>query len=447
MYNIHQFYLGYDEATWDIGVIESLYSARIWSDYYARNYEANENFSFAQRIFFNSDLQIMVYVDQSDENTVYRIGDGYAQFHYTSVITGKGDDTIIGHKGKDVIFTDSGNDDISTGAGADDIFAGDGNDTIRAGDGDDRIYGGTGNDLIYGGTGNNVYIGGAGDDHMIDEGNGNNLFIGGSGMDIINIGGGSNAVYIEPQNSENYWGYDYVTGFGADDLLMMKGLWSFKGTLEEAQEELGFSIVERDGDTLIYGTRANGSDELVVILKDFIGITAENFGLKTPPAPLNKIPGTEKDDGIDGTELGDLITALAGADWVKAGDGNDTVHGGDGNDRIHGQSGDDTLFGGNGDDQLNGGFNNDILVDGAGIDTGWFIYRVDGESYETTQANLKLKANAGRKFKVQTEGGEEIITKRFWADLNNNGVKDDDDEYDYYTGIENFVIHGGGGND
>ena len=131
--------------------------------------------------------------------------------------------------------------------------------------------------------------------------------------------------------------------------------------------------------------------------------------------------------------------------------GSDKVHTGAGDDLIRGGAGDDQLLGGDGDDVIYGDEGNDVLIGGEGdADIGFFLYSnlVSDAQSPVLTVDLKLKANGGRKIKKTPEGStEEMTFNRFWVDLNNNGKKDDADEYDYYTGIENFFIRGGLGND
>lgn len=99
----------------------------------------------------------------------------------------------------------------------------------------------------------------------------------------------------------------------------------------------------------------------------------------------------------------------SGNDHVYGNIGNDKVHTGAGNDLISGGAGNDQLIGGDGDDYLRGDQGNDLLLGGDGTDTGFFTYK-----NANVEADLKFKANSGRKFKKQVEeGGEEVAFYRF----------------------------------
>ena len=452
--------------------------------------------------------------DTTNYDVGWRWGTGYSS---TKVFLGDGDDRIYGNLSSDKVHTGAGNDYIRGGAGNDQLLGGDGDDIIYGDEGNDILFGGNGNDTIYAGTGStvryygtkvfprvglsdnyysdgdDVLLGGDGDDTLIDTGTGNNVFAGGRGMDLIHMGRGQNVVVIDPAQSENYFGYDFITGFNSDDILSMPGLSGDEKSVLDVQFGLDIYWVERDGDTIIYAGRGSAPDEIIAVLKDFTGLALENFGIVAPePAPLpvvieqvkaptipkpvivepepqpqpkpeptsevtqvvepeeeapafNVITGTPASETIEGTEVADYISGLAGHDWVSGREGDDILRGGDGDDNIYGNTGDDVLYGDAGNDQLRGGEGSDYLIGGDGTDVGFFLYE---RAFDPIQTNLKLKANSGKQFKrTPEEGGEEGLYYRFWIDTNNNGRKDKGDEFDYYQGIENFALKGGSGND
>ena len=464
MRNKQQAYNEYFQATWNEDEDNGHYQ---WTLKETREnpvkYSGFQTHDFTTTLFHQDPTLVHIYVDATSNDSTIHVDKADTQYYYAAVYTAGGDDKIYGHAGTDFIWSGSGDDLIYTYGGRDQVYGGDGDDTIYTGDDDDTIYGGNGNDVIYGGDGDDRYLGGDGDDMLIDRGNGNNLFVGGSGMNIIEMGGGTNVVYVDPGLYRGYFGYDVVYGFGKDDFVMLPNMWFYDGSLAEAQEEYGFYMVEEKGDTLLYairepgqGHRFDGKDELILVLKGFTGIKAENFGLGVDsfknftlepiePEP-NHITGTDKSEEITGTPKNDFIEARGGSDWVNGKQGNDTMHGGEGDDKLHGGFGDDKLFGGTGDDQLSGGQGNDLLFGGDGIDVGFFAYGVSSD-YGHIEANLVLKANSGRKRKQEAEDGETVAMHRFWVDVNNNGKKDEGDQFDYYVGIERFQIEGGLGND
>uniref|UniRef100_UPI0039E32D1A type I secretion C-terminal target domain-containing protein n=1 Tax=Azonexus sp. TaxID=1872668 RepID=UPI0039E32D1A len=113
-----------------------------------------------------------------------------------------------------------------------------------------------------------------------------------------------------------------------------------------AQEILGVTVVDKDGDT--------ASGQLTFNVSRDAG---------------NEITGTTSGDTLTGTSGDDIISGLAGNDTLYGGDGNDRLYGGAGNDVLNGGNGDDVLVGGAGNDTLWGGAGNDTLTGGLGADT------------------------------------------------------------------------------
>ncbi len=422
-------------------------------------------------------------------------------FSSSKIFLGDGDDHVYGNLSSDKVHTGAGDDFIRGGAGNDELIGGDGDDTIYGDEGNDILFGGDGNDILYAGTGHcsiyfgtkvfprmglsenyyedgdDVLYGGNGDDKLFDAGAGNNIFVGGKGYDFIHMGSGQNIVVVDPSVTEYYYYCDYVTGFSDDDLIYIPGL----ATHENALEEAGIYWREQYGGTTVFIKRDYSPDEVVIVLRQYTGLKLEHFGIKpspvitpepepvtvpetfsvkVPPKPEEKQPesktqepasvkltvGTENNDRIKGDDGNDMIAALQGDDWVHGQDGDDVLHGGDGTDNLYGGKGDDTLYGDGGDDQLRGGLGNDLLIGGDGSDIGFFVYSTKHLTEDVT-ADLTLKANRGKAHKKTLDNGEEVKFKQFWVDLNNNGIKDDGDEFDFYSGIERFLIHGGMGND
>lgn len=104
----------------------------------------------------------------------YAMDNGSSYFG-VEVLTGDGDDYVIGSDGGDW---------ISTGADSDSVYAGAGADTVLGGDDADTIYGDIGNDSLYGGEGNDSISGEANNDTLCGE-DGNDTLNGGSGADLF----------------------------------------------------------------------------------------------------------------------------------------------------------------------------------------------------------------------------------------------------------------------
>ncbi|MDB5295974.1 MAG: hypothetical protein JWO31_1957 [Phycisphaerales bacterium] len=85
----------------------------------------------------------------------------------TTLLTGAGDDRVVGGSGADTVDTGPG-DDVVFGRGGNDALAGgDDSDRLNGGAGDDALSGGAGNDLLFGSTGNDTLTGGAGRDRFV----------------------------------------------------------------------------------------------------------------------------------------------------------------------------------------------------------------------------------------------------------------------------------------
>ncbi|MEM0907721.1 MAG: calcium-binding protein [Pseudomonadota bacterium] len=133
-----------------------------------------------------------------------------------NVITGSGEDFVIGHNGANVLEL-GGNDDVAFGeGGSDDIYMGSGADTASGGNGSDTIRGGLGTDVLVGDAGADSLMAGGGDDTLF----------GGRGGDTLNGGGGANIFgFIEGSD-----GVDIIEDFtpGVDKLMFMPDFFAFE---------------------------------------------------------------------------------------------------------------------------------------------------------------------------------------------------------------------------
>lgn len=85
------------------------------------------------------------------------------------IITGEGDDVLLGNLGHDTLDAGAGDDRINAGSGADLAFGGAGDDLINLEGGNDRGYGGIGADTINAGDGDDLVYGDQGDTNLIDD--------------------------------------------------------------------------------------------------------------------------------------------------------------------------------------------------------------------------------------------------------------------------------------
>lgn len=251
-----------------------------------------------------------------------------------NVLSGAGNDKILGN---------NANNYLDGGAGHDSISAGGGNDTIIGGDGNDTLLGSTGNDLIDGGVGKDVLIGDAGADIFAYHNQAD--FAG----DLIK---------------------DFVSGVDKLDISGF-GFISVSQGASVSIRQFGYSY---DGST----TTLSNIDKSFVLkftgdvrftAKDFIGLEAGSLGSQFKgTSAAERTTGTLGDDVMFGEWGNDWLSGNSGNDLIKGGKGNDSLYGGAGIDALHGEWGNDLLEGGAGNDYLYGYSENDTLIGGAGAD-------------------------------------------------------------------------------
>ncbi|HZM79558.1 MAG TPA: M91 family zinc metallopeptidase [Candidatus Limnocylindrales bacterium] len=108
--------------------------------------------------------------------------------------TGAGDDRVTVRGSRGVTILSGYGDDVLVGGKGDDILiAGPGDDYLEGGPGTDFLSGGPGRDVLYGGPGDDLLDGGEGTDYL-DSGSGVDTMVGGPGSDIVHIGAGGRLV-------------------------------------------------------------------------------------------------------------------------------------------------------------------------------------------------------------------------------------------------------------
>lgn len=239
-----------------------------------------------------------------------------------NVVTGSGDDVVIGDDERNIIRTNGGDDRVDGGAGNDYIQGGDGNDTLDGGADFDIVEGGNGADLIDGGGGGDLLEGGNGDDTLVFADDGSASMYGDGGNDVFKfIGDVLGNIFVDGGSSE-----------GETNTIDFSGL--------------AFSIsVTMTGDNT---GQASGSE-----------------GFEVTFSNIQVLIGTPDSDRIDAAADTDGQTILAGDgdDTVLGGQGADSIEGADGNDVLTGAGGDDTVGGGGGSDELVETTGNDMRVD------------------------------------------------------------------------------------
>ncbi|MEO0826789.1 MAG: M10 family metallopeptidase [Cyanobacteria bacterium J06635_15] len=186
-------------------------------------------------------------LDMNTGNTNVR---GEVAQNFENVLTGLGNNAIIGTDTDNMISTGSHDDKIFGNGGNDFIVAGDGNDWVDGGFGDDSMDGGPGVDTldvrfwnagyelnmktgvtnfagetaknfenVYTGDGNDEIIG-TSEANFIDAGAGNDRLEGKDGDDILIGGEGDD--FLDGGALDHHGEIDYVTGGGGADLFSLQ---------------------------------------------------------------------------------------------------------------------------------------------------------------------------------------------------------------------------------
>lgn len=265
-----------------------------------------------------------------------------------SVVGTEEDDTIEGYPETNYIWGMGGNDTIYGNKSDDYLFGGDGDDTITLAD---SCFG-----LLFTQAGNNYAYGMDGNDTIILS-DGDDFIWGGKGDDVIKSGGGSDIIYYELGDGNDY--IDDTKGRFTSPSSGKDVLWLGEGILPE-QVQVSFSDnyyeynlhIMRTGDTItIPGNMYSG-------ISPVFPIEEIHFADGTTWDRLDLLERTRYHYGSNGD---DVLTAVVDTDAEFRKDyvpdsilfgfgGNDVLTGAKGNDMIWGGEGDDIMRGGNGDD-------------------------------------------------------------------------------------------------
>ncbi len=221
------------------------------------------------------------------------------------------------------VVSGAGNDSIVGSAAVNNLNGGAGDDTIHGGGGNDTVVGGTGADMLAGDLGNDTMLGGTGNDTMMGGGGADRL-VGNSGDDSM-MGGAASDVYI-------------VEDLG-DTVVELAG----EGTNDRVFSSVSFNIgnnIER-----LFLTGGGNTDG-------------------TGNGTANLIRGNGGDNTINGLAGNDTLIGGLGNDSLLGALGDDSLVGQGGDDTLNGGDGNDTLFGGAGSDTFvfNTGFDNDVII-------------------------------------------------------------------------------------
>ena len=282
----------------------------------------------------------------------------------------------------------SGAVSLVTGAGDDELIGSEKDDRLYGGEGADKLDGRGGNDTLLGGTGTDVYTfsGGFGHDIIDDE----------DGQGVIQVAGigtlnGLNA----KKKGENYWETDdkkvnytlVSTSGGQHDLYIV-----FPGNPSGVITVRNWSPSRNVGITLVNVVTPLSTDRTTV--GEFSKKPDPNNAAVWQIIDNNYVNGgasTNSNDDINGSvvagvALNDKLIGGAGIDGLSGGGGNDDIDGGDGADLILGGMGADNIKGGSGDDHIFGAGGSINLVNSSSQapvangtvllrGTSWVVYR------------------------------------------------------------------------
>ncbi|MCW5953696.1 MAG: hypothetical protein KIT69_15695, partial [Propionibacteriaceae bacterium] len=280
-------------------------------------------------------------------------------------VAGDGHDTIITGDGDDIVVGGGGADDIATGDGHD-VVIGDlgyaayqwsagrlvrrqvaathvtvgGADAITTGAGDDLVVGGAGADTIDAGEGANVvlgdsgsivtghlagvlvslvvtaFAGGAGNDSIV-TGSGNDVVVAGEGADTVTAGNGANVVLGDLGTVQLTWSSGQLV------LLAVESLLVGQGAEDRITTGAGDDVVVggAGADTVDAGEGAN------VVLGDSGSVIIQYVAGLPVSLVVTAYAGGAGNDSIVTGSGNDVVVAGEGADNVTAGNGANIVLG------------------------------------------------------------------------------------------------------------------------
>ncbi|MBK8083037.1 MAG: hypothetical protein IPK28_03915 [Devosia sp.] len=315
---------------------------------------------------------------------------GYARLAYAIDTAVGGSDTILTGNGDQIVVGGAAGDDITTGTGSDIVFGdnavlyfseppkGTVPTLLKAfvisplDGGDDTVTSGAGNDILIGGTGADDLSGGANDDRIFGD---HALFDVTLPADQLIVG-----IYTAANQGG---GNDKLYGDGGNDIIFGQvGDDTIEGGTGDDDLTGGHNILGgADGDDTIWG--GDGEDVIIgdngIIGRTIIGGTSwKDFVYKLNPVVPNRPAALIRD-----------VVLFDHADFVG---GDDEVHGGAGEDRIFGQRGDDRLYGDADADEIIGGLGGDTIDGGAGTDIllgdeGQIVRAIDGNGAAILNSN------------------------------------------------------------
>ena len=310
-----------------------------------------------------------------DTNDTYVYTDEFHQLAGRDVLN----DTDGGHDTLNVAAM-SGNVQVDLTAGAANLNGkhlminnGQAIEGVISGDGNDYLVGNTQANVLVGGRGNDILEGLAGNDTLYGA-QGNDTLIGGDGADTFVINKDANSA-------------DTIMDFavGVDRLLLTEFTSLNRLDLRQEGNDTLLSLGNNQTVRFKNFTSSNLTLNNVVILPEkyntlymndnpAYGFSADLSEMALPDMGVafwgsggnNRIFGGNGADTLRGGLGDDLLVGEHQSASPTGGD--DILYGDEGNDTLLGSGGNDTLYGGSGNDILEGGAGNDTLWGGSGLD-------------------------------------------------------------------------------
>jgi Ca2+-binding RTX toxin-like protein len=266
-----------------------------------------------------------------------------------NIISGSGDDFLVGNGVKNSIKGGDGNDTISGGFQA-----------VCATTDGDALLGENGNDTFLSPMFNckAVLTGGAGDNVVDFSGRTQVLTLKNDGAALDGETGELANIGLDVLKIIGGFGADLITGGIGDDLIiggpgadiMVGGAGTdtvdYSGSPSAVSVTMCFTALIAGCGSANDGMTASGGEmDQVYQIEHLIG------SLFIDTLSAVGVPSTV-DVTIEGRDLADAITGGDGNDTLQGDDGNDTIHGGLGDDNITGGLGTDLLFGDEGDGDI-----------------------------------------------------------------------------------------------
>ncbi|MEG9862055.1 MAG: VCBS domain-containing protein [Parvularculales bacterium] len=270
------------------------------------------------------------------------------------------------------------------------------------------LEGGNGDDVFHGSAGINTIDGNLGDDWLFGYGGNDVIFmVTGEGDDVIDGGEGDDRLLV---NSSYSGSYNFTIHFDLNDDVK----WKFDASLQ--------SWVSANSTELNY-------DDYT-----YVRMWIDSNG-----------------DGVaDAGDEYNYITSIERLYIYFASKSDDVLTGGNGDDSINGHAGDDIVNGGGGNDRLIGQAGNDVLDGGSGVDT-YVSSNIFGAERSTDNYSLRLNFQDTTRWKQDSYGqwtsgtSSDYTHIRVWYDLDDDGLAESSDEFDYITNFELISIYVAGG--